>query len=119
MRLEAVTLHVTLGDGPRAVQVLRDGLRESPREESVVAKLTAVLEADGRLHDLEGLFEEQARLAEDAADRSRAAELWLRAARLAEDRLHDPATAATLHERVVALEPRGESFEALARLASE
>jgi tetratricopeptide (TPR) repeat protein len=117
LRLEAAGLLVELGDAAQAVEVLREGLRESARDESLVAKLAGVLRAQRRFADLRLLLEEQAQLAEDAGDRTRAADLWSSAARLAEDEQGDAAAAATFHERTVALEPRGGSFEALARLA--
>ena len=67
--------------------------------------------------ELRDLLADQAELAESAGESTRAAELWSRAAVLAEERLRDPDGAAGYHARVVALEPRAASFDALARLA--
>jgi tetratricopeptide (TPR) repeat protein len=117
LRLEAASLLIELDDGPGSVDVLREGLRERARDESLVAKLAEVLRAHRRFADLRELLEDQARLAEEAGDHGRGADLWSSAAHLAEEELHDPAAAAALHERTVALQPRGNSFEALARLA--
>ncbi len=64
------------------------------------------------------MLADQAQRGESAGEAPRAAALWFRAATLAEGRLRDDAGAAALHTRVVALEPRSASFDALARLAS-
>ncbi|HEY8040235.1 MAG TPA: tetratricopeptide repeat protein, partial [Polyangiaceae bacterium] len=117
LRLEVARLLADLGDGGRAAQTLRANLREEPRHMATVEALVAVLDAEVRTRDLRDLLAEQAHLAEGAGDTPRAAELWLRAATLAEERLRDAERAETFHARVVALEPRPASFDALARLA--
>jgi golgin subfamily B member 1 len=118
LRLEASRLLVEIGDGPRAVETLKASLRESSRHEATVEALAAVLDAQVRTRELRDLLAEQARLAEQAGDGPRAARLWARAASIAEERLRDLAAAETYHAHVVALAPRPESFDALARLAT-
>jgi tetratricopeptide (TPR) repeat protein len=118
LRLEAARLFVELGDPSRAAETLGANLRDEPRHEASVEALAAVLDADVRRRDLRDLLATQAQLAEDAGDTARAASLWARAAVVAEERLRDLDTAAVLHARVVALEPRAASFDAIARLAT-
>ena len=106
-----------LGDGEHAAETLKASLRESPRHEPTVEALAAVLDAEVRTRELRDLLADQARMAEEAGDPPRAAELWARAASIAEERLRDLSAAETYHAHVVALEPRAQSFDALARLA--
>lgn len=117
LRLEAARLLTELGDTPKAVATLREGLEDSPRDEVAVEQLVRVLTASSRDLEVCELFGNQAHLSEQAGDAPRAAELWWRAAQVAEGALGDAASAAAFHERVVALEPRAGSFESLARLA--
>jgi tetratricopeptide (TPR) repeat protein len=118
LRLEAAGLLVELGHGERAIEMLRQSLRESPRHDATVEALTAVLDAEVRTRELRDLLADQARMAEEAGDTRRAAELWSRAAGIAEERLRDLTAAESYHAHVVALEPRADSFDALARLAT-
>jgi golgin subfamily B member 1 len=117
LRLEAAHLHVDLGDSGRAAETLRASLAEAARHEATVEALATLLDREGKDADLRELLAEQAQLGEDAEDAGRAAELWARAASLAELRLADPDAASRYHARVVALEPRTTSLDALARLA--
>jgi tetratricopeptide (TPR) repeat protein len=119
LRLQTARLLVALGDSAGAVEVLRANLGEDVRHEATVDALAAVLEAEVRTGDLRNLLAEQAQLAEESGASDRAAELWLRAATLAEERLGDVEAAAMYHARVVALAPAAASFDALARLAQE
>jgi tetratricopeptide (TPR) repeat protein len=118
LRLEAARLMVELGQGSRAVEALRANLRHDPGHPPTVEALASVLDAEVRTGELRDLLKEQARLAEEAGDAARGAELWARAAAIAEERLRDSATAEQCHARVVALVPRATSFDALARLAT-
>ena len=118
LRLELSRLLVVLDERRRAVDVLRTSLEEAARHEPTVEALAVVLEAEVRTRELRDLLADQARLAEGDSDRARAAALWSRAAALAEERLRDAAGAEKYHARVVALEPRAASFDALARLAT-
>jgi tetratricopeptide (TPR) repeat protein len=117
LRLEAATLHQQLGDVDAAVAVLRESLTEQATHEATVEALAASLEGAGRWVELRTLLADQAERAEAEGNAARAAELWSRAASLAEDRLRDASAAAIFHARVVALEPRAASFDALARLS--
>lgn len=114
LRLEAAKLLNDLGDVDRAVATLRESLGEDPRHADSVKHLATVLEAAGRHLELRDLLVEQATHAAGAA---LACDLWARAARIASDRLNDDAAAAAYHQKVVALEPRPESFAALAGIA--
>ncbi|HEX3344839.1 MAG TPA: tetratricopeptide repeat protein, partial [Polyangiaceae bacterium] len=118
LRLEAARLLVSLGHGERAVEMLRSSLEESPRHDATVEALAAVLDSEVRTRELRDLLADQARMAEEAGDTARAAELWSRAASIAEGRLRDLGAAERYHAHVVALEPKAESFDALARLAA-
>ena len=118
LRLEVARLEQSLGDTAASLASLRASLEEDPRHAPTVAALTARLEAEGRDAELASLLADQAQRAEDAAEISKAADLWARAARVADD-LGDRDAAMARHERVIALEPRAASLDALARLASE
>ena len=117
LRLEAARLLVELGDSPRAAATLRASLGEDERHEATVEALIALLDRQESGTELRDLLAAQAELAESAGEPKRAAELFWRAAVLAEERLHDPDGSSTYHARVVALEPRAGSLDALARLA--
>ncbi|HXX70399.1 MAG TPA: tetratricopeptide repeat protein [Polyangiaceae bacterium] len=114
LRLEAARLLAELGDVDRAVATLHDSLSEQPRDAASVEYLATVLESASRFPELRDLLVEQAAQASDA---KHACDLWARAARIATERLGDDAAAAAYHQKVVALEPRAESFAALALLA--
>jgi tetratricopeptide (TPR) repeat protein len=113
LRLEAAALLQELGDEGRAIETLRDSVAESPGDQAPVERLAALLEHSKRFAELRDLLVEQAQAGRRSAD------YWYRAALVAAEHLREPAAAATYHERVVALEPRGESFDALARLAED
>jgi tetratricopeptide (TPR) repeat protein len=119
LRLEAARLMMELGQGPRAVETLRANLAADSRHGATVDALASVLDREVRTRELRDLLAEQAALAEGSGDSGRAADLWFRAACIADERLRDRASAESLHGHVVALEPRAASFDALARLALE
>ncbi|MGA3119299.1 MAG: tetratricopeptide repeat protein [Polyangiaceae bacterium] len=111
LRLEAAALLGELGAPDRAIDTLRDNLRENPVEERTVEMLATALEGCGRFADLRDLL-----IAQAGGDR-RPADFWYRAALVAAERLNDSASAELYHQNVVALDPRAESFDALADLA--
>ena len=117
LRLEAASLLVSLGESGRAVATLHANLHESERDEATVEALATLLDREAKTAELRDLLAAQAQFAETAGARPRAAVLWSRAAVLAEERLRDAEAASLYHARVVALEPRPGSLDALARLA--
>ena len=117
LRLEAAGLLTTLGEPEQAAQALRENLGDSPRHEPSVEMLAALLEGGGKASDLRDLLVDQAERAEAGGEPARAADLWSKAAAVSEAQLANAAAAAAYHARVVALEPRAPSFDALARLA--
>ncbi len=117
LRLQAAKLYADLGDSAEAAGALRANLGEDARHEESVEALAAMLDAPASARELGDLLSAQAQITESAGDVGRAASLWFRAAEVAEHRLSDPAAAEAHHARVVALEPRPASFDALARLA--
>ncbi len=119
LRLEVAELLVGLGESARAVEALHANLAEDPRGEATVEALASLLDREGKTGELRELLAGQAERAESTGATARAAELWSRAASLAEARLQDTEAAARFHARVVALEPRAGSLDALARLAEE
>jgi predicted Zn-dependent protease len=118
LRLEAAGLLVELGERARAAEVLGANLTEDARHQGSVEALAAVFDAEARTRDLSDLWVDQAQRAESAGEAGRAAELWWRAAVLAEERLGDAAAAEAHHARVALLEPRPASLDALGRLAT-
>ncbi len=118
LRLDLARLHIELGDRSRAAETLRATLAEDARNRETVEALASSLAADGRAHEQRELLTDQARLAEEAGDAAWAADLWSRAAALVEERFGDADSAQEYHARVVALEPRAGSLDALARLAA-
>jgi tetratricopeptide (TPR) repeat protein len=118
LRLEASALMFELGERDRAAEVLVEGLREDPRHEGAVEALARVYAENDRARDQIELLVDQAQRAQDTGDVPRAANLWGRAAGLAEERLGDVAAAEAHHARVAALEPRPGSLDALGRLAT-
>jgi golgin subfamily B member 1 len=117
LRLDAARLHDRLGESDAGIAALRANLSEDPVHVATVEALAAALDRAGKPGDLRDLLADQAERAEKDGRTARAAELWSRAAVLAEARLGEATAAATFHARVVALEPRAASFDALARLA--
>ncbi|HEY2517676.1 MAG TPA: tetratricopeptide repeat protein [Polyangiaceae bacterium] len=116
VRLATARLERELGDVDAGAASLKANLEEEGRDEESLTELIALLEGAGRSHELVGLLEEQAQRQEAAADRRAAADLWARRADVAEQGLRDVETAIASHERVIALEPRVRSLDALARL---
>lgn len=104
-----------LGRVDDAALSLRATLAELPDDARTVGRLSRLLEAHGRHAELTQLCEEQgARAAE--RDASAAATYFRQAARLADERLGDPARAARAERRGVELEPSAEALDRLAAL---
>ena len=118
LRLAAASLHVALEEQARAIERLRENLSEEARHAETVEALVGVLDAEVRTAELRDLLADQAQRAENDGDAPRAADLWARAASVAEDRLRDLRSAESYHARVVALAPRAASLDALARLCA-
>ena len=95
LRLEAAHLLVSLGESVRAIDALRANLSEEPWHEATVEELAAVLDAEGKLAELRELLGEQAGRAEERGETARAAELWFRAAGVAQDKQRDALGAET------------------------
>ncbi len=118
LRLAAASLHVALEEPAGAIERLRENLSEEPRHAETVEALVGVLDTEVRTAELRDLLADQAQRAENDGDAARAADLWARAASVAEDRLRDLKSAESYHARVVALAPRAASLDALARLCT-
>jgi tetratricopeptide (TPR) repeat protein len=118
LRLEVARLEDDLGGAAKAVASLQENLAESSRHEATVKQLAALFARDGKHGELETLFAEQAELAEVSGDNKLAADLHARAADVAEGKLGDVPNAIKHLRRVVALEPRAPSLDALARLST-
>ncbi len=119
LRLEVAALEDQLGNVEKAVAALRENLDESTRHHASVKMLSAILQRESRIEELESLFGSQAQLAEDGGDRSVAADFFGRAAQVAETQLSDLPRAIAHLRRVVALEERPPAYDALARLSTE
>lgn len=116
---EAAELAATaLGDVDRAIDLYTRIFAEDPTDgiavESVERFAELLAERD-RDADVVALWEGQARWREEAGEHARAAELWTRAAELAETRLGDEERAIEAHRRGADIGGRA-SLEALARL---
>ncbi len=98
------------------VEVLKRNLEEQPSHDASLAALTEVLAAKASPEAMADFLGEHAERLESVGDKARAVRLWAQLAALSEQRLGDLERAAASHRRVVALEPRIESLDALARL---
>lgn len=116
LRLEVSRLVGVLEQQGGRVESLRRNLAEVPGHGPSVTALTEILEDKGRHGTLCEILEEQAALLEPGADRARSAELWAMAAKIAEDRLADPARAIAALARRVELVVDLDALDTLARL---
>jgi tetratricopeptide (TPR) repeat protein len=116
LRLAAANIQRSIGDVDGAVQTLGENLAEAPRHAETSRALASTLEETGRIAELVDLLSSQARLALLAGENDEAANACERAARLAEERLADQSRAVHFYERVIELEERPASLDALARL---
>lgn len=119
LRLEIAALEDDLGSATDAVASLRQNLDEAPRHRATVTVLAGLLERDGDFAGLEALLATQAELAEGDGARGPAADLFGRAAEVAETNLADRPRAIAHLRRVIALEERHVAYDALARLSVE
>ncbi len=116
LRRAVARIERSLGNVEGAIATLHENLAESPRNRETARELVGLFEEVGRFGDLVDLLSSQAELALAAGERTEAAETWARAAALAEERLAAPERAAAYHEKVIDLEERITSLDALARL---
>ncbi|MGO8995932.1 MAG: tetratricopeptide repeat protein [Polyangiaceae bacterium] len=116
VRLEVARLETALGRPDAAIAALEASLDEDGRHAETVAALVELLEGAGRNAELAALLARQAEREESAAEPRAAADLWTRAAEVAETRVNDASLAIGNHRRVIAIEPRARSLDALARL---
>lgn len=119
LRLEIAKLEDSVSAGARAIEILRENLAEAPRHAETVTEISTLYLREGRLSELETLWATQAKLAEDAGEREHAADLFARAADVAESKLGDVNAAIGHLRRVVELEPRVTALDALARLSTQ
>ncbi|WP_394823719.1 tetratricopeptide repeat protein [Pendulispora albinea] len=117
LRLEVARLKVLLGRPEDAVATLQANLKDEPRHDETVRVLVDVYQRASRHADLTALLADQAALAEAGGDNEAASLFWARAAAVAEEKLDDANAAINYHARVVAIEPRAASYDALARLS--
>ena len=117
LRLDLGLLHADEGDLEEAIAALRENLTEDATHAASVDKLGEYLAARGLFGELVDLWESQAGLAEAQTPTgpSKAAELWTRAASLAEQKLSDVPRAIADHRRAAAIGSAA-SLDALARL---
>src|SRR5262249_37612460 len=119
LRLEAAPLLLQLGQIEGCIKVLRESLDEDERHPATVAELARILETENRFTELADLLATQATRAEKAEEKGVAADLWARAAVVAEERMRDMNIAIGHHKRVIAIEEHAASLDALARLTTE
>jgi tetratricopeptide (TPR) repeat protein len=97
------------------VQSLLDNLADQPGHAASIDALTSILDERGHYDKLAGVLEDQAaKLNEIDPDTS--ANLWTRAADVAERKLRDAGRAMAAHRQVVSLTAAPRSLDALARL---
>ncbi|MBK8259464.1 MAG: hypothetical protein IPK82_43260 [Polyangiaceae bacterium] len=101
-----------------AIEVLRTSLSEQPGSESTLQALAKALEAESRFQELLELWESEAHRRETAGDLESAAQLWLRAATLAENGQKDVLRATRSYRRAAQLKSK-DALIALSRLYSE
>jgi tetratricopeptide (TPR) repeat protein len=122
-RLELRLAHARLTGGLEAqggrVASLRANLVDRPGHEASIDELAQVLEERGKHVDLATILAEQAAELEARGERARAADLFARVAATAAGPLGDRARAIEAHGRVVELDARADSIDALARLHLE
>jgi tetratricopeptide (TPR) repeat protein len=116
LRRAVARIERSLGNVEGAIATLLENLAESPRHVETVRELVGLFEDAGRVGDLVDLLAAQAELALAAGERNEAADTWGRAAVLAEERLATPDRARGYHEKVLEIEERPASLDALARL---
>jgi tetratricopeptide (TPR) repeat protein len=116
LRRAVARIERSLGNVAGAITTLHENLAESPRHAETALLLVSLFEEAGRIGDLVDLLGSLAELGLAAGETKEAADTWGQAAVLAEERLSAPDRAVGYHERVIALEERPASLDALARL---
>jgi len=119
LRLHVAALHIEAEDTDRAIAVLCETLGELPTHGGAVLRLGELYQTAERHKDLLELWESQAKHSEDAEETEAAAELWSRAAQLAEERLEDKRRAVQDYRRSVGLVEKEAALDALGRLLTE
>ena len=116
LRLDIARLVGLVEERGGRIEVLRRNLEEQPGHDPSLAAITEVLAAKASPDDLAAFLGQHAERLEAVHDKPRAVRLWAQLAALAEHRLGDHERALASHRRVVALEPRSDALDALARL---
>lgn len=119
LRLDVATLEDAMGNPAKAIDALQENLAESSRHEPTVKQLITLFTRDGRIAELEATLAGQARLADDSGDGKLAADLYVRAAEVAEVHMKDVPRAIEHLRRVIELEARPPALDTLARLSTE
>ncbi len=116
LRLDQARILGELGEATdERVTALQQNLGEAPGHAASVTALAEILEKEERFSDLADVLTEQADAVARSGESSRAAALWARAGRTAEERLSEVERALVAYRSSVKLEP---SVEVLDRLAA-
>jgi Flp pilus assembly protein TadD len=115
LRLDLALLLAEAGEQERAITALRKNLEEIPTHAPSVDKLAELFDARGDHGALAALWEDQAARREAEQDGETAAELWRRAATIAETRVGDVGRAIVDYRRAARFKDLA-SLDALARL---
>ena len=118
LRLDIAELLGRLGDAQGRLAALRENLAEEPAHERSLQEITRLLTDQGAFDDLASVLELQADEVALRGDGALAAELFTRAAVLAEVNLADIPRALAARQRAAAFAPTPETFDALARLST-
>lgn len=117
LRLDLALLLAEAGDAERSIAALRDNLGEIPSHGPSVEKLAELFDARNDHAALAALWEDQAARREADRDGAAAAELWRRAAIIAETRVGDVGRAISDYRRAARFRDMA-SLDALSRLFS-
>lgn len=118
LRLDIADLLGRIGDQPGRLAALRENLAEEPAHDRSLEEIARLLTGDEAFADLGAVLELQAEELAERGEGQRAAELFTRAAELAEARLADVPRALAARTRAAAFAPTPETFHALARLSA-
>jgi tetratricopeptide (TPR) repeat protein len=120
LRQKLAELYREEGMPDEAIEVLREALVDLPHDGPTVTALADVLRASGRNAELVELLAEQAAAVErsNPGNEAIASDLWVRAAQIALNDLHDEARALTFHQRATTHVERAGSLDVLARLTA-
>jgi tetratricopeptide (TPR) repeat protein len=109
----ASLLESDLEDPDGAFEAYREILAIDPEDAGVVKRMTALSERSGRYEDVATLYVKQAALAESVDEK---AQVYLKLATLAKERLDDPQTSVDAYAKVLEVRPKDKG--AIAGLAS-